>query len=135
MKLNAYLSYPGTCEEALNFYRSVLGGEIGEKNLYDGSPMESPESKGKILHTDYTFGDGNTIMAADSIGYPVAKESNITLALGFDDVAETERVFNGLSDGGTVTMPLQDTFWGAKFGMFTDKFGINWMVNCELQGN
>lgn len=133
MKLTAYLAFPGTCEEALNFYKSVMGGEIGEKNLYDGSPMESPESKGKILHTDYSFGDGNTVMAADSMGFPVAKESNVTLALGFEDTAETERVFYELSAGGTVTMPLQDTFWGAKFGMFTDKFGINWMVNCELK--
>lgn len=132
MKLTAYLAFPGTCEEALNFYKSVMGGEIGEKNLYDGSPMESAESKGKIMHTDYKFGAENMIMAADSIGFPVAKESNITLALGFEDTAETERVFNGLSAGGTVTMALQDTFWGARFGMFTDKFGINWMVNCEL---
>ena len=130
MKLHAYLAFPGTCEEALNFYKGILGGEIGEINLYDGSPMESPESAGKILHTEFTF-DGNSIMAADSIGQPVPKESNITLALGFDDAAETERVFNAMSAGGTITMPLQDTFWGAKFGMFTDKFGIGWMVNCE----
>jgi PhnB protein len=59
MKLTPYLAYPGTCEEALNYYKSVMGGEIGEKNLHDRSPMESPESKGKIPHADYKFGDEN----------------------------------------------------------------------------
>lgn len=132
MKLNAYIAYPGTCEEAMNFYAGILGGTIGEINYYDDSPMASQETKGRILHTDFSFGDGNMFMACDAMGQEYSTKGNVTLSIGLTDVGETERIFREMSAGGIVNMPLEDAFWGAKFGMFTDKFGINWMVNCEL---
>ncbi len=131
MKLHAYLSFPGTCREALDFYAGILGGEIGETHLYDDSPMESPESKGKIMHTNLSFGNGNQLMASDVIGRPVASESNITLSISLNDQPEAERIFSAMADGGSIVMPFQKTFWAKGFGMFTDKFGIGWMVNCE----
>ena len=111
MKMHAYLAFPGNCEEALNFYRGILGGEIGQINYYDGSPMESPESKGKIMHTQYSFGDGNMLMAADSVGHAVPDQSNVTLSIGLTDVDETGRIYDAMSAGGTVLMPLQDRFF------------------------
>ncbi len=131
MKVNPYLSFPGTCEEALNFYKEILGGELGETMLYDDSPMASDEAKGKILHTSLTYGDGNMLMASDDVDQPLAEGNNISLAIGLCDEAEAERVFNALSDGGTITMPYQKTFWAKGFGMFKDKYGINWMVDCD----
>lgn len=132
MKLLAYVSYPGTCEEALNFYKPIFRGSISEINRYDNSPMASEESKGKVLHTEFSFGDGNTFMACDVFGQEISSKGNITMTLATDDVSETERIFGELSVGATNIMPLSDTFWGAKFGMFTDKFGVNWMFNCTL---
>lgn len=131
MKLHAYLSFPGTCGDALKLYKEVLGGEIGETHYYDDSPMESPETKGKIMHTSFAFGDGNVLMASDTMGFPVAEQGNITLSISVSDVSEAESIFTGLAEGGTVKMPLEKTFWAKKFGMLTDKFGISWMVNCE----
>lgn len=130
MKLHAYMFFPGTCGEALEFYKGILDGEMGETHLYDGSPMESPESIGKIMHTSLKFG-GNEFMAADSIGQPVAKESNITMTISLDNTAEAKRIFDSLSEGGTIVMPLEKVFWASLFGMCVDKFGINWMINCE----
>jgi PhnB protein len=72
-------------------------------------------------------------MASDAMGHPVKTGTNVTLNVNFESVSDQEKIFNKLSKGGNITMPLQDTFWGARFGMLTDKFGINWMFNCELK--
>jgi PhnB protein len=132
MELEPYLSFNGNCEEALNFYKGVFGGEITSLNRFEGSPMESEVAdKSKIMHSNFVA-PGVKFMASDGMQDAATEGSRITLSLGTRDVAEAERVFNGLSAGGKIDMPLQDTFWGATFGMLTDKYGIDWMVNCEL---
>jgi PhnB protein len=134
MKLNPYIMFNGNAEEALNFYHDCFGGEIRGINRYGDAPMPSPEeSKNKILHSTFVF-DDNTIMISDSMDSKnVPESSNIHLSVDVPGVDEMDVKFNKLAEGGKVTMPLQDTFWGARFGMLTDKFGVNWMFNCELK--
>ena len=133
MKLNPYLSFNGNCEEALDFYKQCLGGEFEAVSRFDEAPpeMQVPaESKDKILHMSWRFND-NLVMAGDSLE-DVPTGGMVTLAIDMNDPEEMENTFNELSREGNVTMPLQDTFWGARFGMFTDKFGLNWMFNCQV---
>ena len=133
MKLTPYLMFNGDCERALNFYAKTIGGEIKHLSRYEGSPAESMSAdKQKVMHATFE-GNGFTLMAADGSQEPVNNASNIHLTLDFKDSHAMENVFKAMSEEGKVTMPLQDTFWDAKFGMLTDKFGINWMFNCELK--
>lgn len=134
IKLNPYIAFTGNCEEALNFYAACLNGEIKSLSRYEGSPMEIADNfKQKILHAEFYFGT-SLIMACDSPpDQKVIVGSNISLSINMDNLNEMDKMFNKLSAGGKITMPLQDTFWGARFGMLTDKFGINWMFNCELK--
>ncbi len=137
MKLNPYLMFNGNCEEALNFYKECLGGKFESVNYFKDGPEEMGGKKipehllGKVMHMTLRVDDG-IIMASDSMG-EVQAGSNITLSINMDDMDEMGAVFNKLSAGGRVTMPLQDTFWGSRFGMFTDKFDIKWMFNCHLK--
>ena len=132
MKLFPYLNFPGNCEEALNFYKEALKGEIIQLGRYGESPMKSPEEfKDKIIHGRLQFGDA-LIMASDVMGgRAVNSGDNISLSVDCDDDQRLEEVFSKMSSEGKITMPLQEQFWGAKFGMLTDKFGIHWMFNCE----
>jgi len=134
--VNAYLNFEGNCEAAFNHYRSVFGGDFAYIGRYKDMPSEKPlpeEDKEKIMHMSLPV--GNTIlMGSDSAGEWGGKTivgTNISLSINTESTAEADRVFNRLSAGGTVTMPMNKTFWGAYFGMFTDKFGINWMVNYD----
>jgi PhnB protein len=128
---NPYLTFDGTCRQALEFYKDCFTGEI-ESMQTAGENAPRPELKDQIMHAVFKAGS-IFFMASDAMGHPVTRGSNVTLNINFDSVAQQEKVFNKLSGGGNVSMPLQDTFWGARFGMVTDKFGINWMVNCELK--
>ena len=122
--------FNGTCEEALNFYARTIGGQIVHLSRFDGSPAESmSDDKQKVMHATFE-GHGFAFMASDG-SQPVSDSGNIHLCIDYKDAAAMENVFNALADGGNVTMPLQDTFWGAKFGTLTDKYGINWMFNYE----
>jgi len=134
VNLSVYLHYPGNCEEALNFYKQGLGGEIEGLQYFAQSNMPVPdEYKNKVLHATFRFGN-NLFMASDSLpGHPATAGSNFALSLDLEDLPQMETLFNKLSAGGKITMPLQDTSWGARFGMFTDAFGINWMLNCQLK--
>jgi PhnB protein len=135
MQLIPYLMFNGNCEEALNFYTKALGGEIVHLSRYEGSPIESMASdKQKIMHATLIAKD-IMIMGADD-GHEEKENRGsgaIHLNINFNNPDEEEKIFNALVEGGRSTMPLQDTFWGSKFGMLTDKFGINWMLNCELK--
>jgi len=134
MQLKPYLFFDGNCEEALNYYKECLGGEFESINRFKEGPEEMggrkvPEDfSNKIMHMTMRFGD-NVIMASDGMD-KVSNDGNIMLSISMENVDELDSVFNKLSDGGTVTMPLEDTFWGARFGMFTDKFGVQWMFDC-----
>lgn len=129
---NVYLTFNGNCEEAINFYKNILGGEIITKQTFGESPMPSEENwKNKIMHVHYKA-DGIELMASDSMPeQPVNAGSNISLSINLTDEAEQTKIFNALAEGGKVTMPLADQFWGARFGMLTDKFGYHWMLNCQ----
>ena len=135
MQLDPYLFFNGNCEEAMNFYKDCFGGEFESINRFKDGPEEMggkkvPEDFGdKIMHMTLRF-DDNVIMASDGMQEAPA-DGNITLSIGMNDVDEMSAVFNKLSDGGQVTMPLQDTFWGSHFGMCTDKFGMKWMFSCS----
>ncbi|MBC5810149.1 MAG: VOC family protein [Candidatus Eremiobacteraeota bacterium] len=135
MQLNAYVFFNGSCEEALEHYREALGGEI-QINRYEGSPgaaMAPSDWGNKVMHGRLVSPAG-TLMAADTSGdhWHSNKGENFSLSVETTTEAEADAVFTKLSAGGAVTMPMAKTFWGAKFGMLVDRFGIKWMVNCPL---
>ena len=131
--IKPYISFKGNCEEAINFYKERLGGEVLFMQRYGESPMAGKGPDEKIMHTSIKIGD-SVIMACDNVfeeQNPTTVGNNISLAIGGDDVVAADTMFEKLSDGGTVTMPMQETFWAQRFGMLVDKFGINWMFNVE----
>jgi PhnB protein len=133
MQMNPYLSFSGRCEEAMNYYKDCLNGTIEAMNYFENSPMENltEADKKKVMHSVLRFGD-NMIMGSDAPEhYETKVGNNVTLSLVFPSTEEMEKVFNKLAEGGQVSMPLQDTFWGARFGMCSDKFGTQWMFNCN----
>lgn len=132
--LSPYLTFAGNCEEAINFYKDCLAGEIVSMNYFESAPMDIPDDyKKKVMHVTMKF-EGGLLMASDSLPeHKFVQGNNISLSIGLDDLQKADDYFNKLSAGGNIIMPMQDTFWGARFGMLTDKFGINWMVNCELK--
>ncbi len=136
MQLVPYLFFTGNCEEALNFYKTIFGGDVAgvmrwsEMPKDAGGPAVTPENANKVMHARFESGP-ITLMAADASPGKTYGEGPISLSLGLTDESESQRIFDGLAAGGNVEMPLADTFWGAKFGMLTDKFGIDWMVNCQ----
>jgi PhnB protein len=138
MQLEPYLLFSGNCEEALNFYKEVFRGEIEGlsrwKDMPPGSegPPVTPETENRVMHATFKS-PGVSFMASDASPGKAYGEGPISLSLATTDLAEAERVFNGLAQGGTIDMAMTDTFWGAKFGMLTDKFGIDWMVSCRTQ--
>jgi len=134
MQLEPYLFFHGRCEEALNFYKESLGGEISGLSRFAGSPMESQVDasyKEKVMHAKFEA-DGVKFMASDGRPGPGPDgEDDIALCLSTGDDAEGERVFKALAEGGKVDMPLEKAFWGGKFGALTDRFGVQWMVEIS----
>ncbi|MGB8907631.1 MAG: VOC family protein [Candidatus Cybelea sp.] len=136
MQLEPYLLFDGRCEEALNFYKPAFGGEIEGLSRWSempkdaGGPPVTPETANRVMHANFKSA-GVSFMASDATPGKTYGEGPISLSVSTTDVAEAERVFNYLAAGGNVEMPMADMFWGAKFGMLTDKFGIDWMVSCR----
>ena len=139
--INPYLTFNGNCEMAFNFYKSVFGGEFTFAGKFKDMP-ENPEypvaeeDKEKIMHIALPISNETMLMGSDSskaFGQATIEGNNFSISVNTDSVEEVTRIYNELSAGGTVKMPLNKTFWGAYFGMFTDKFGIPWMVNHELE--
>lgn len=133
MKLIPYLNFEGVCGDAIVFYQTVFGGDIVHKSLYGDAPMDIPEEhKDKIMHCQLDFGD-NTLMACDVFpGTKIDEGSGITLSLGFDEEQQAREIFDKLADGGQVTMPFEQQFWGAWLGQVFDKFGKNWMISTNI---
>jgi PhnB protein len=137
--INPYLIFNGNCEEAFLFYQSVFGGEFPYVGKFkdmppaEGNPVLSEEDGEKIMHVTLPISDGFVLMGSDSnsASGEVAFGQNVSLSINAKSKEEADKLFNGLSDGGKVTMPMNQTFWGAYFGMFSDKFGVNWMVNFD----
>jgi PhnB protein len=134
MQLEPYLFFHGRCEEALNFYKECLRGEITSLNRFEGSPMAAnvgPDYKDKVMHASFVAGDVK-FMASDGQPGPAPDgDDDVALSLATSDSAEGERVFNALAAGGTVSMALQEQFWGGSFGSLTDRFGVQWMVSIH----
>jgi len=137
--VNPYLTFDGNCEEAFEFYRAGIGGEFATKMRFkDGGEacgqMNLSESEAnRIMHVALPIGNGTVLMASDipSSQGPIHNGDNFAITLSVDSESEADRVFNNLSAGGNVIMPLGKVFWGAYFGMFSDKFGIKWMVSYD----
>jgi len=132
-KLNPYLIFDGTAEKAMKLYESALGAKAETVQRFGDAPGTAPEHKNRIMHALLRLGDGIIMISDEQPGAPVAKGSNVHVALDFEDVPDMTKKFDALAVGGTVAQPLQDTFWGARFGMLTDAYGIQWMFNCELK--
>ncbi|HEX6749688.1 MAG TPA: VOC family protein [Longimicrobium sp.] len=133
MKINPYLHFDGQCAEAFRTYERVLGGRIGFMQTYGESPMGDqtpPELRDAVMHAHLEVGD-QVIMGSDAPPQYVERVQGFDVSLQIDDPAKAERIFAALAEGGSVTMPLQKTFWAGRFGMVTDRFGTPWMVNCE----
>lgn len=133
--IKPYISFKGNCKEAIDFFKEKLGAEVLFSQTYGDSPMAewAPDNPGLIMHTSIKIGD-SVIMACDNVcddQNPTMVGNNISLAMGTNNVAEAENAFGQLSEGATIVMPMQETFWAERFGMLTDKFGINWMFNCD----
>lgn len=134
--INTYLTFMGNTEEAFNFYKSVFGAEfVGGIRRFGDMPdndLMSEEDKRKVMHVGLPIGPHNFLMGTDALeskGQSLTFGNNYTISISPESKEEAAKLFNGLSSGGTITSPLEDTFWGAYFGSFTDKFGVQWMVN------
>lgn len=138
--MQPYLHFMGTAEAAMKFYRKVFGGEFLTftrfKDIPGGEKM-APEDQEKFVHINLAVGKGLNIMATDM---PAAKEhivfgNSYHICINTDSEEETDRIFNELSEGGKIEMPLNRTFWGAYFGMLRDKFEVQWMINHQKAGD
>jgi len=138
--ISPYLTFAGTCEEAFNFYKSVFGGEFafigkfGEMPQQDGMPPVPESEKNKIMHVSLPISAETNLMGSDSseaFGKATVVGNNFSISINAAGREEADKLFAGLSAGGTVTMPMAVTFWGAYFGMLTDKFNIQWMINVD----
>jgi PhnB protein len=138
--INPYLNFNGNTEDAFNFYRSVFGGEFQSLMRWSDNPdcAEWAEAdKQKLMHISLPIGS-NVLMGTDTLeamGQSVTPGTNFSITISPDSRVEADRIFKELSAGGKVEMEMQDMFWGAYFGSFTDKFGIQWMINQEAGGN
>jgi PhnB protein len=133
MQLSPYLSFNGQCEAAFRFYERVLRGELVMMFTYGESPAAehtSPDWRGKIMHARLMLGD-KALMGSDAPRGRFEPPKGFHVSIGIDDPGEAERIFHALAENGAVTMPIQETFWAARFGMLVDQFGIPWMINCE----
>ncbi|WP_439881052.1 VOC family protein [Pontibacter sp. MBLB2868] len=137
--ISPYLTFKGNCEEAFNFYRSVFGGDFPYVGRFKDMPSETPipEAEGnKIMHISLPISKETVLMGSDSseaFGHATVIGNNFSISINAESEEEATKLFNGLSEGGKVTMPLNKTFWGALFGMFTDKYDIQWMVNFDYE--
>ena len=130
--INAYLTFDGTCRKAMTFYKECLGAELFLMPFSEVPGDFPPEAKDLIMHAALAKG-GPILMASDAMpGAPVKAGDNFSVAIACESLEEIERLFTAFSENGTVKLPLHDAFWGARFGMLTDQFGISWMFNFEL---
>lgn len=133
MEIQPYLFFEGRCEEALMFYRDVLGAEITQLMRYSDSPappppgMLPPGSENRIMHASMRIGD-STVMVSDGNCSGTTGFNGFSLALNAASDAEAERLFAALADGGQIRMPMAPTFFSSRFGMLADRYGLGWMV-------
>ncbi|WP_395738491.1 VOC family protein [Prosthecobacter sp.] len=135
--IQPYLFFGGRCEEALEFYKSAIGAETQMLMRYSDSPDPMPPGmlptgyENKVMHASFKVGS-SVILASDGCGGEESKGFRaFSLSLALPDAAATDRVFSALAEGGSVNMPLGETFWSSRFGMLQDKFGMGWMITID----
>ena len=138
-KINTYLNFDGKAEEAFNFYKSVFGGEFAYLQRMSDAPGTealSDNEKNRLMHISLPIGKDDMLMASDivpSMGHTLKLGNYAYISVFTDSREEADRIFNGLSEGGVIEMPMEDAFWGDYFGSFADKFSISWMINFPGQ--
>ena len=135
MQFIPYLTFDGNCKEAMEFYARTLRAETESMFTFAGTPAEEyvkPEARGQIMHASLALKGQTILMASDAGGMPYEKAGGMSVSIVMDDTAEAERIFAELSQGGTVTMPLDKTFWAERFGMCVDRYGTPWMINSGM---
>lgn len=133
MKINPYVNYNGTCEEAFRFYAQCLGGKIETLMNYAGSPAAEhapPEWQSKVLHASLRVGDA-VLLGSDSPPEYYRPPGSLYITLSVDSASEAERIYEALSEGAEIRMPMDETFFAVRFGMLADRFGTPWMIICE----
>ena len=133
MQLNPYLLFNGDCEAAFELYVKVLGGKIEAMMTHEGTPAAGQvpaEWRKKILHARMSV-DGQVLLASDAPPGRYEAPKGYSVSVQLNNPVEAERIFHALAENGQVRMPIQETFWAARFGMCVDRFGIPWMINCE----
>jgi PhnB protein len=130
IQLNPYLNFDGTAEKVIVLYEKALGAKVQNVMRFSDAPGTAPEHKNRVMHAHLDIG-GGVLMVSDTMpGTPLVAGTNASVCLNFEDAADMRTKFDALAASGKVTQPLQDTFWGATFGMLTDAFGVQWMFNC-----
>ncbi|MFD2600342.1 VOC family protein [Sphingobacterium corticis] len=133
MIANPYLNFDGKTEEAFRFYQSIFGTELSLQFMHEVPNLPvSDEEKNYVMHASLPINDQQQLMASDCLtsqGHVWKPGNNVSISLTPDSREDADRLYNGLSEGGTVEMPMEDAFWGDYFGSFTDKFGVQWMIN------
>jgi PhnB protein len=135
--INPYLNFNGNCEEAFKLYKKVFGGEYDALQRFKEEPgvNHTAADAEKIMHVALPLGHGFILMGSDrppAMG-PGTMGENLSLSIGTESKKQADEVFNGLAEGGKITMPIADTFWGSYFGMVNDRFGVQWMVSFSEQ--
>jgi PhnB protein len=138
--VNVYLTFNGNCKEAFDFYRSVFGGEFQYVGKYGQMPQQKviqsvPDNeKDKIMHITLPISKETMLMGNDNLQAfgPSIAGNNFTISIKTDTKDEADKLFGKLSKGGEITMPMKETFWGSYYGMITDRFGIKWKMNVDL---
>jgi len=131
--MNPYLGFKGECEAAFTFYEECLGGQLGAIFRYAGTSLAyqvPADWQDKVMHGSVTVGE-QVLEGCDVAPDGYEEPKGISLSLQIKDMAQAERIFSELANGGRVVMPLEKTFWAARFGMVVDRFGIPWQINCE----
>ncbi len=133
-RLNPYLSFKDTAREAMEFYKSVFGGKLTISTFKEFNASQDPREDNKVMHSMLEADNGITFMAADTPDRMEYKPgTNFSMSLSGDNEAELRGYFDKLAGGGTISEPLEKAPWGDMFGMFTDKFGVPWLVNVSVQ--
>ncbi len=131
-KLNPYINFKAQAKEAMEFYKSCIGGTLTSTTFKDGGMSDGPQTDNLIMHSELIADNGITIMGSDSpdkMG-PLNKGNNVGISISGDNAEELQGYWDKLTQGANITMPYTKAPWGDTFGMFTDKFGIQWMINC-----
>lgn len=131
--LNPYLNFDGNAAKAIQHYERTLGAQIEVLQRFGEVPSMPvpPEHRDRIMHAQLRLGGGTVMLSDTQPGTPFTTGGNVQVVLHFDDLSDARTKFDALAEGGKITMPLQDTFWGATFGMLTDGYGVDWMFNCQ----